>query len=70
MNRYYIGADHIARAAASGKDDSHTRGSLDEAIEAAKQHLSLNPNTKHVSIVKIVALVSIEDPPVRVTLLD
>jgi len=65
MNRYYMAAQHISYAVSKGQNVAHMLPTLDDAIEKAKLEIAKG-NTECVAIVKIVAVVRRQTPPVDV----
>lgn len=66
INRYYTGAEHIARAIMQGGNDTHTHKTLESAIANAQTQLEDQPNRDAVIIVKIVAVVRRKEQPIVV----
>ena len=66
INKYYTGAEHIARAIARGTNDPHTHETEAEAIRNAKLQLEDQPNRESVIIVRIVAIVKRKEQPIVV----
>lgn len=66
INKFYVGAEHIARAIEAGTNDSHTCATLDEAIAEAKGTLEEYPNRQSVIIVQIVRIVRRKNIPVEI----
>lgn len=57
IDRYYVGASHIAEAISMKGNDAHTRATVEEAIEAATEVLENDPMRNCVIIVKIIRVV-------------
>jgi hypothetical protein len=64
LNKFYLGAQHIANDIANGRNNSHTHPTLDAAIRDAK--LRVEGGEEVVTIVKIVAIVKRKETPVVV----
>ena len=71
MKKYwYVGSEKIFQRSYQGKDSIATtwaKESLDQAVEHAKKILAKNPAQECCFIVEIVAEVTREFPPVKVT---
>lgn len=69
MNRYYVGAKHIASAIAQGRDGAYTKSTMSEAIEEAKKQV-MNGDVECAVVVEIIAVIQREKPPVSVKFLN
>jgi hypothetical protein len=65
-NKYYVGAEHIGNAIVRGEIPHLCHPSLDDAIADARKKLAADNRRDGVVIVKIVAVVKRQEPPVVV----
>lgn len=65
INRFYVGASHIAEAILDGDNDEWTRSTLEEAVEHGKQ-LMEDEDKELVTVVQIVRILRREKTPVTV----
>jgi hypothetical protein len=65
MNKFYVGATHIAQAIANGHNGEWTHKTVDEAIAHGKQTL-IKENRDCVVIVKIVKIIRKREQPIIV----
>jgi len=63
LNRFYIGADHIARSIETGKNDPWTKSTLLEAIKHAEKVLD-DEDRNVVVVVQIVRIVRRRKAPI------
>jgi hypothetical protein len=68
MKKYYVGARHIGQSIQHGSNADCTRETLDDAIADAKQQIRGGADT--VVVVKIVAIVRRDHPPISVETVD
>lgn len=66
MKRYYVGSRDIGRSIQYGKNAACTMNTPEEAISEATRKIQNNEGDCYV-IVKIVAVVKKDNPPVKVT---
>ena len=66
INKFYSGAEHIARAIARGSNDAHTHETFEDAVANARMQLEDQPNKECVIIVKIIAIVKRKEQPIVV----
>lgn len=69
MKKYYLGSTDIANHIINGKDAANTIENLEEAIERATDKIR-EDSSKIVIIVKIVAIVTPDRPPVKVKMVE
>lgn len=69
MNKYYVAADSIARPLVKGQNADNTHADLADAIRRAENEIQQTGADIKV-IVKIVAIVRREKPPVSVEVID
>ncbi len=60
INKYYVGAEHIADAINRGTNDNHTHETLKEAIEDGRELVTLGRSS--VIIVQIVRVIHRKTP--------
>ena len=70
IKRYYMGAKHIGAAIKMGHNADCTRDTFEQALEDARNAISTERGVDTVVIVKIIAVVRRDSPPVVVDLLD
>lgn len=64
MNKYYLGALHIARSVRDKSNNAHTMETLEEAIDAAKKRVLAGEDC--VIIVEIIRIVRRQENPIIV----
>ncbi len=69
MNKYYVGARHIGTAIGQKSNASCTHLTLEGAIEEAKDKVRRG-EISHAVVVKIVAIIREEHPPVAVEMVE
>jgi len=65
INKYYVGATHIAKAIEDGKNAGSTHADLSDAINEAKRKVQ-NGEANTVIVVQIIRVVRRDHPPVIV----
>jgi len=66
INKFYTGAQHIARAIMTGDNDAHTHKTFEAATKNAVMQLEDQPNLDAIIIVKIVGIIRRKDMPIMV----
>ena len=67
LNKFYCAAEHIGRSVSLQQNDAWTRETEAEAIEHARTMLERDLTKDTVVIVKMVAVVRRQKPPVKIT---
>lgn len=65
LNKYYLGATHIADAISNGMNHSHTRATVSEAVAEGIAKVERGEH-ECVVVVKIIKVIRRETPPVVV----
>ncbi len=65
INKYYVGAQHLAAAIQRGENDKNTHATIDGAINAGKR-LVENRAAECVIVVKVVRIIRRTTPPIVV----
>lgn len=66
IQKYYVGAEHIAQGIANGHNDKWTRKTEADAIAHAKRILQDDPHKDCVIVVKITHIIRRKDQPIVV----
>ncbi len=70
IKKYYVGAKHIASAIRMGNNADCTRDTFEQALTDARQTIANERGVDSVVIVKIIAVVRRESPPIVVEMLS
>lgn len=65
INKFYVGAKHLASAISRGQNGGGTLATVDEAINEAKRQVQTN-EVECAIVVQIIYIVRKDYPPVRV----
>jgi len=66
INKFYVSAEHIARAIDAGENDSWTHKTEEDAIAHAQKIIEMG-KSRTVVICKIIAIIEKEAPPTKIT---